>query len=269
MADSIAEAMKQAQAAKAAGEDRDFDETRLDAAWKASAQAPDDDAAAARFMDVLLAEPLFCPIWEDEDGEEPEDLAPKMVEINGADTMLLFDSEERLAAYVDEPTAFVALPGRAFFQLVAGQDVQFAINLDVAPSSTILGVEAVRALAELAVAGEAEIEHEGAVQIAPPVGAPEQMIGVLANRIAAAGALVADAWLVAMAAEDEAVSRFAVGLSPAEGASEEALAALGGELAQLGGSFLDGGVLDVAVLTADSGLLALMRRHGLRLAEGA
>ena len=170
---------------------------------------------------------------------------------------------------MDEPTAFVALPGRAFFQLVAGQDVQFAINLDVAPSSTVLGVEAVKAIAALALAGETEVAHEGAVQIAPPTGVPEPLLGVLANRLAAAEALVAEAWLFGMIAEGDAQQGLALGLSPTPGASEDGLAALGGELAQLGGSFLDGGALDVAILTPEGGLLDSVRRNGLRITAEA
>ncbi|MEL6283386.1 MAG: SseB family protein [Pseudomonadota bacterium] len=262
MADSLADAMKRAQTEAAA----QTVVTRLDAAWVASAEAPEDDAAAARFIDVLLAEPLFCPVWSSEPDNEPaaDDVQPKMVEIDGADTLLLFDSEDRLAAYVEEPTDFVALPGRAFFTMVAGQSVQFALNLNVAPSSTVLPVEAVASIAEFVGSNDDVLSVDGDFEVQTPADLPEDLLGALGGRLLAASDLVEQAWLVA-ANTPAGPSLILAMTPPQEGVDPDRLQALTEELGQLGGSLLEGDALDIAVCMPEDPIVRRIAQVGLRL----
>lgn len=261
-------------------------ETRIDAAWRAARTDPESDMAAARFLDVVLAEALLCPVWDDETSdeaateppEEQSEVAPKMLEIDGRDTLLVFDSEERLAAFSTEPTSFIALPGRAFFQMMAGQGAQIALNLEVAPSSTVFGPETVDALAELAAAADEELSLDptGPLIVSPPSGAPAPLVAALAARLNAARAAVAEAWLATLSDEDPAAAgapgadRRLVLLLRADDAVDPGDARdLATELGRLGASFLEDRPLDIALVGAGDPILEAARAEGFGLIRAA
>lgn len=259
--------------------------TPIDEAWIAARTAEREaeetvgDDIAARFIDVVLNEPLFCPVWDDEQGQEAGDapdagagedaIAPKMVEIEGVDTLLLFDTEERLAAYVAEPTSFVALPGRVFFELARDQGAQIALNLDVAPSSTMFAHETVDAVAELVEATEETLDVAGdqPLEVGAPDYASETLLSALSARLAAARKLVAEGWLFSVSYAGEGgrpMRHLVLGLRPERGADEDELRSLAVEIGRLGGIVLENeSILDVAYLAEGERLLKLARRYGV------
>ncbi|MEO1329859.1 MAG: SseB family protein [Pseudomonadota bacterium] len=272
----------------------DHPETRIDAAWRAAQEAPDsDDVAAARFLDIVLAEALLCPVWEesheDDDGADALDgasggeaergeVAPKMLEIDGRDTLLLFDSEERLAAFSSDPTAFIALPGRNFFEMMAGQGAQIALNLEVAPSATLFGPETVDALAELAASAGEEIDLDPSAPliVSAPTAAPTPLVAALAARLNAARDMIAEAWLAEFSEEDPGSEgapgpgrRLALCLRLPEGVDPEEGRDLAMELGRLGASFLEDSALDVALIRADDPILDAVRSEGFGLIRTA
>lgn len=275
-------------------------ETRIDAAWATAQATPDDDDAAAKFLDVVLSEALICPVWEEADaagaadggpegasegasgepaeGGDATQVAPKMIEIEGKDTLLLFDSEERLAAFIEEPTAFVALPGRAYFEMLAGQDAQIGLNLEVAPSSTLFGVETVSAVGEIlsGVAEEVSLDPGAPLIVSAPSAAPSGLVGAIAARLNASRAVAAEAWLATVSTEDPeapgapgADRRLVLVLRPADGVDRADLEGLAMELGQLGASFLEDQPLDVAVVEAEDALLVAARAEGFGLIRAA
>lgn len=251
-------------------------ETRIDRAWT-EAQAADvrndaaADAAAAHFMDVLLAEALICPVLEGPDGSM-EGFSPKLTDLHGRDTLTLFDAEERLAAFMGAPTAFVAMPGRRFFELAASKTLPVALNPNVAPSSMILSAEAVTAMGAVATSGEEIVVDTSGLSMAAPLAAPEALLVALSRRIEAARADIAEAWLVALiegAGEEAAAGRLALVLRPDEALAMEDLRALAEELAQLGASHLtDGATLDVSIARLRDPLLKMARNWGVGFLEG-
>ena len=267
----------------------DAPQTRIDEAWLEAGPTPSDEAAA-RFIDVVIAEPLFCPIWDEGDPEAPAETAadqeedgesiwPKMVEVDGASTLPLFDSEERLAAFVDEPTSFVALPGLAFFEMMAPQGGQIALNLDVAPSSTLFAAETVAAVAEIAAAsGDEEIAFDAGstLTVSAPQNVGAQTLQTLGARLTAAGELVAEAWLFDLtpvsaeengdgpAAAAETRHRVLALVGAAETNAE--LRALGEEAARLAASAEpDAPPLEIAVARPNDQVLTRARAVGVGL----
>lgn len=231
--------------------------------------APDaDDARAARFVEALLAEPLFCPVLDDEDDDvaAQDRMRPVTLEHEGRPTILLFDTEERLAAFIDKPTSFVALAGRSIFRLVKGSGAQVALNLDVAPSSTVFAPETVDAIAVLAEASEEEVEvGEGqSLTVAPPAPPSEDLLRAMTARLAADGR-IGEAWLVSIANGDEAAPRFdqALALLPRERGLD--VSGLAAELGRLASSFEDEIRLDIAVARDGEPFLDAARRLGLGL----
>lgn len=250
--------------------DDDDESTRLDEAWAAAQAVGATEDAAARFIDVLLAEALVCPIFDEDDAEaddESESVQPRLVEIAGRETVLLFDSEERLAEYVEEPTAFIAAPGRAFFDMAAANGAQIALNLDVAESSTVFEPHVVQAISTLAAESDDEVslELDESLTVEAPDDASPALLGALAARVGAARALLAEAWLAVVQLGDSPTA-MALGLRPTDGVDIEELRELARELARLGGSFSDdGSPLDVALLREGDGALDAFRRVGFGL----
>lgn len=254
--------------------------SRLDLAWAdallddsedetgaAGPESDENDAAAARFVEALLAEPLVCPVLDDADEMEDGDrLHPLTIDHNGLPTILLFDSEDRLAAYIDDPTSFIVLAGRSFFRLAKGAGAQVALNLDVAPSSTVFSLETVDAIALLADASEEEVTVGAgeALTVAPPAPPAEGLLRAMTARLAADGR-IGEAWLVSIGGGDALAPRFDQALALLPRMPGLDLSDLAADLGRLASSFADDERLDIAVAREGEPFLAAARRLGVGL----
>jgi len=82
--------------------------------------------------------------------KEPQgdQIEPQIFPVEGQDFVLGFDTLERLSTFADRPVPYVALPGRIVAQLLAEGATGLALNLDVAPSATLLPPDALAWLTE-------------------------------------------------------------------------------------------------------------------------
>ncbi len=111
-------------------------ETDLD---RALAVAEDSDDQAQTFYDVFLNARLYVPTATDET-EVPDDTVSLLVaDIEGEGIVPVFDSEERLAVWAEEPVPFTVLAGHA---LVAQLDPELSVALNVGTPHFKLFVEA-------------------------------------------------------------------------------------------------------------------------------
>lgn len=109
--------------------------TRLDEAHAAMMQNEDDDAARLNFYSLLADAELFVML----DAEaEPDQITPRLFDLEDGPVVLAFDLEERLAAFVGGPAPYAALPGRVIAAQLAGQGVGLGLNVGDVPSSIIL-----------------------------------------------------------------------------------------------------------------------------------
>ena len=255
--------------------------TRIEQAWSAAQEdlhrdgaRQVSDAAAARFIDALLAEPLICPVMDDVDDEAGEAFTPRTIMLGDFETMPLFDTEERLADFIDEPTGFVVLPGRAFFRMAAGAGAQIALNPGVARSETVFAPHVVAAVAELIDATEEEfdVDPDTPVEVAAPTMASRSLLNALTARVVAARSVIDEAWLFSARYGDgeTAQTRLVLGLAPAADAPAGELRALSVEIARLWAVAAPESermaALDVAILRADDRLMRAARQVGLGVA---
>ena len=103
----------------------------LDAAL---AQAMDDADKVEHFYNLLLSEELLLPVWElpatgEGVSETTEDTSinPIIVDDDGDLTLMLFDTEDRLAEWAQEEVAFVGLEGNLIFS-VFDSDLRIVLN---------------------------------------------------------------------------------------------------------------------------------------------
>lgn len=232
-------------------------ETPLDHAHAAMDAAPEDAAARLRFYDRLAAAELVLML----DGEpEGDDIRPALFELEEGPVALVFDREERLAAFAGAAAPYAALPGRALAGMLAGRGIGLGLNLEVAPSSILLPAAAIDWLAETAAAAPAEIEARPEA-IYPPGGLPEGLLEALDARLAAAAGLARAAWLARADYAGGGQGHILAFLGARPGA-EPALARAAAEALAFSG--IEAGWLDVAFLDDADPLAARLAGCALR-----
>lgn len=117
-----------------------MDETALDRAHHAMARAPEDEAARLHWYHTLADSELCLLLTDEPTGDT---LSPAIFELSEGRFALAFDLEERLATFADGAVPYAALPGRVIAANLAGSGIGLCINLDVAPSSFVMGPDAV------------------------------------------------------------------------------------------------------------------------------
>lgn len=157
------------------------DPSPLDTAHAAMDAAPEDARARLAFHACLADSALFLLL--EEDGETPAQFPTA-----DGPVVLAFDREDRLTGFAGRAVSYAELPGRAVVGMLAGQGVGLGVNLDVAPSSTLLAAEAVDWLAALL--DGAPSEHAAAlVELGPPDQAAPALLASLDRALARAGGL--------------------------------------------------------------------------------
>ena len=233
------------------------DETPLDTAHAAMAAAPDDGAARLRFYERLADGELFV-LLEREAGDES--LAPRVFDLEEGPVILVFDREERLAEFAGAPTPYAALPGRVMVAQLAGQGVGLGVNLGTAPSSTLLGPDAVNWLARTLGHGPEETAARP-VALHPPGGLPEALLTALDAKLARAGGLAAAAYLAGVEYHGGRRGHMLAFVDAAAGA-EPALARAAAEALTFSG--IEAGEMDVTFVAGTDETAARLARVGLR-----
>ncbi|MFN4194136.1 MAG: SseB family protein, partial [Tabrizicola sp.] len=119
--------------------------TLLDAAHAAVSADPENEALRLRFFERLADGEMVVLLAKEAEGET---LEPQVFDLEDGPVVLVFDREERLAAFTGGIAPYAALPGRVIAGLLKGQGIGMGVNLGVAPSSMLLPAEAMDWLAE-------------------------------------------------------------------------------------------------------------------------
>ncbi len=224
-------------------------ETPLDRAW---AEA-EGEAGAARFWEVFAAAELFLAI--DPDTLDTDAPRPLSFAVEGAETALAFDTEERLIDFLGDGAAHLSLSGRALAGMLAEAGAQLGLNLGEAPSAQLLPPDAL-AWAAAAFGQPIEAERRAALALGPPEGATPELLARIDARLAALGPVVAEAWLCG-AAEEGLILLLRLAEPDAEPAAIAALA----ETARFAGG--DRPAFALAAVSEGEPALEAARRSGL------
>lgn len=231
--------------------------TDLDQAHAAMEAAPENDAARLQFYERLADTELFMLLGEEAVGEQ---ITPELFEIEDQRFALIFDTEERLSDFVGRVAPYAGLPGRALAQMLAGQGIGLALNLEVASSAMLIPAEAVDWLVATLAHGPDETEAR-LTEVSAPGGLPEAVIAGLDRKLAIAAGLARFAYLAAATYEDGGRGHVLAFVDAVEGA-EKALASAAGEALTFSG--IEAGVMDVLFVRASDPLAAHLAKVGLR-----
>jgi hypothetical protein len=231
--------------------------TDLDKAHAAMEATPDDDAVRLRFYEHLADTELFMLLGAEAEGDE---ITPELFEIEGQRFTLVFDREERLSQFVGRVAPYAGLPGRALVQMLQGQGIGLALNLEVAPSAMLVPAEAVDWLVQTLSHGPDETEAR-LTEISAPMGLPEVVVTGLDRKLAIAAGLARFAYLAAATYEDGVKGHVLAFVDAIEGA-ERPLASAASEALTFSG--IEAGVMDVLFVKSSDPLAANLARVGLR-----
>ena len=219
--------------------------------------APDDDTARLRFYERLADTELFMLLGEEAVGDQ---ITPELFDIEGQKYALVFDREERLSQFVGRVAPYAGVPGRALANMLEGQGIGLALNLEVAPSAMLIPAEAIDWLVATLSHGPDETEAR-LTEVSAPMGLPESVVSGLDRKLAIAAGLARFAYLAAATYEDGAKGHVLAYVDAVEGA-EKALASAASEALTFSG--IEAGVMDVLFVRASDPLAAHLSRVGLR-----
>lgn len=213
------------------------------------------DGARLRFYERLADAELFLLLERE---AEAERIAPRVFPLEDGPVVLAFDTEERLTEFAG-PAAYAALSGRALAAHLAGRGLGLGLNLGVAPSSFLVGAEAVDWLARM-LAGTPDEAEARPSRFAPP-RTPETLVAALDAKFAGLAGRARSACLAAVTYEDGREAHLVAFIGALPGA-ERALAAAVREAVVF--SNLPAADLDVAFLAENDPVTARLVGIALR-----
>lgn len=229
-------------------------ETPID---RAHAEMENSDTARLRFFERLGDAELFLLLTEE---ARDENLSPELFDLADGRFVLAFDREDRLAAFVGRPAPYAALSGRVLVAMLAGQGVGLGLNLEVAPSATMIPAEALAWLAETL--GNRPDEVEARIsELTPPRGLPEALLSALDAKLVTAAGLAQGAYLAGVVYDDGARGHL-LGFVDTVAGAEPALAKAAAEALTFSG--VEAGAMDVGFFAATNPMAAALARMGLR-----
>lgn len=236
-------------------------ETPLDRAWETANTELAGDAEMARFYDIFAATELFLLIDPDTlaDGKTPK---PLTFPVEGAETALVFDTEARLAGFMEDGAAHLTMSGRAVISMFKGTGAQLGLNLGDAPSATILPAQAIDWASE-ALTQPIETTEIGDAVLTVPRAVMPDLLQALDGKLAGMGAVVSEAWLCGLGASAGRGKPQPMVLCVClrERAAEQSVVSALAETARFTGG--DAPAYDIAVLPEGDAKMEAARKVGL------
>jgi len=234
------------------------EQTPLDIAYAAMEAAPTDDTMRLKFFERVADGELFMLLDKEHEGDAP--IEPLIFPVDDQNYILVFDREERLAAFSEGEAPYAALSGRVVCEMLDGAGIGLGLNLTVAPSEMFLPPEAISWLHETL--GNAPEETEASMrEIYPPADLPEALITALDQKLAMTSGLARFAYLAGASYDNGLRSHILAFVDHVPG-SEDALAGLVSEALTFCG--VEAGMLDVAFFKSTDFICGSLARFGLR-----
>ena len=232
--------------------------TPLDRAHALMENQPDNIQLRLRFFERLADCELFMLLTEE---AKKENLSPDLLSYQEAQFALVFDSEERLSRFSCQVSPYAAISGRVIVNMLSGQNIGIALNLNIAPSSYLLTAEGVDWLDNLIRQTPDEVEAKP-VAFFPPSNLSSDLFHALDQKLKTTSGLAKEAWLSRVEYEDGHKGLLLTVIDARPG-SEGALTKAAHEAVTF--SAEDNIHFDVTFLTKTDKSLQIISRQGLRI----
>lgn len=167
-------------------------ETDLDVAHGTMTAAPDDGTQRLGFYARLIETELFLLLEQE---PKADIMNPKVISIEGADYVMVFDRADRLAEFSGDVAAYASLAGRDIALMLKDQKLGLAVNAGVAPSSILIPVDGVNWLCTM-LENQGETRSEKTVTAAKPMGIDQRFLQALREKLTQAAGLAFAAYLI-------------------------------------------------------------------------
>ena len=233
-----------------------MNETEIDLAHAAMEAAPENDAARLSFYERIADTELFLLLVSQPSGDQIE---PEVFDIETLKYALVFDREERLASFVGRAAPYAGVAGRGLVQMLKGQEIGLALNLDVAPSAMLIPASAVDWLSDVLRHGPDE--HEAMLRdVVTPMNLPDAVQASIARKLTLVQGLANCAYFAGAIFADGSKGHILVFIDAADG-HEGALAHAAGEALNFSG--IEAGSMDVMFAKKGDQLHELLQKSGL------
>ena len=232
-------------------------ETIIDIAHAKMEASPENDAARLSFYEAVADSELYILLAGEPSAESVE---PELFDIENNKYALIFDREERLATFVGRAAPYAGLPGRGLIQMIKGQGVGLALNLEVGPSAMLIPSTAVDWLADLLVKGPDQQEARLKDIIAPST-LPTNVHDALTRKLSAMNGMATCAYLAGSAFENGERGNIFVFVD-ADETNEASLAHAIGEMLNFSG--IEAGMLDVMFVSSSDPIVKRLSAVGER-----
>ena len=165
--------------------------TPLDIAHAAMEARPQDEALRRQFFGLLAASEMFLVLEAEAEGDKAR---PLLLGTEDGQVALVFDTEDRLAGFSDQPVPYLALSGRRIVSMLDGSGVSLGVNLVGAPSAIVLPPEVLSWISEMQ-AGEVSTDVLPD-QVFAPKQASERFLVAVDERLTTLAGLAEKAYLV-------------------------------------------------------------------------
>lgn len=229
--------------------------SEIDRAHAAMVADEPNDALRLAFFGVFADAPLVI-LLEEEAAEDS--VSPRLIDVNGVQYVLAFDNDERLAEHAGDIAPYAGLSGRGLAELLDGQGVGIALNLNVAPSEYLIPPDAVAWLTQTLARAPDQAEARP-VAVRAPSDLPAPVAASLARKLDGTGDLARAAWLVVAEYSDGQHGSLLVFVGAQDAAQPALVVAVSEALAFSG---LEAGALDVTFAETDSAFAERVARVG-------
>lgn len=230
--------------------------TVLDQAYRNMTENGEGEGARMSYFAALRTAELHLVLEEEPSGDT---VKPMVLETSDSRVALVFDTELRMADFMQSPVAYLCLSGRRIVDMLAGEGIALGVNLGCS-SENLLPVDVVSWLHENTPGDVASVLEQPS-GIFPPGDLPEAFIEALDARLAQFGGNERSAYLAQAEYEHHEKRHLlsVVGL-PAE--AHQGLAASVAEALHYSG--LETSTLDVSFHMSGDAIIAKLELVGLR-----
>ena len=231
---------------------------QLNKAFREMSQDPENNDARLNYYGVLADTDLFLLLEQETSNEI---LEPKIIQLEGNNFALAFDSEENLSEFYGEAAAFAQITGRVLAKMLLEEKIGLGINLGVSEGELLLPYSVIEWFVSVM------DEPHNLVQTTPkkflPVKAlPEIMFKALQQKLKPAVGLFDEIWICAVEYNEDETSHL-ICLMGAQNSAQQAIVKSINEV--LSFTDIDLGNIDVAHFSYGDEACNKIREIGIKL----
>lgn len=231
---------------------------QLNKAFREMSQDPENNDARLNYYGVLADTDLFLLLEQETSNEI---LEPKIIQLEGNNFALAFDSEENLSEFYGEAAAFAQITGRVLAKMLLEEKIGLGINLGVSEGELLLPYSVIKWFVSVL------DETPNLVQTTPkkflPVKAfPEIMFKALQQKLKPAVGLFDEIWICAVEYNEDETSHL-ICLMGVQNSAQQAIVKSINEV--LSFTDIDLGNIDVAHFSYGDEACNKIREIGIKL----